>query len=132
MPTFTVNVPAGKFSREEKIALSDAYHRALMDAFGAPPGDRFLVINEYEEGSIFIDPHFPDMQRTDRAMFLQIIIGEQRTTDERRKLAQLCARYAAEAVGISQDDVAINMIPVPLDTFSFGRGKLQLAEGMKW
>jgi phenylpyruvate tautomerase PptA (4-oxalocrotonate tautomerase family) len=39
MPTFHAHIPAGKFSGAEKRALAAAFHRALIEAFGTPPGD---------------------------------------------------------------------------------------------
>jgi phenylpyruvate tautomerase PptA (4-oxalocrotonate tautomerase family) len=129
MPTFHAHVPAGKYSGPEKQALADAFHRALMDAFGTPPGDRFIVISEHKDDELFIDPHFPGMNRTERAMIVMLIHGAHRTLDQKRKVTELVNRYAVEAVGISPDDMTLTMFPVDNENFSFGRGQLQLADG---
>jgi phenylpyruvate tautomerase PptA (4-oxalocrotonate tautomerase family) len=46
MPTFHAYLPAGRFTNEQKRNLADALHRALMEAFGTPPGDRFIIMSE--------------------------------------------------------------------------------------
>jgi phenylpyruvate tautomerase PptA (4-oxalocrotonate tautomerase family) len=128
MPTFNAHVPAGRFTSEQKRALADALHRALMDAFGTPPGDRFVIISEHREDELFIDPNFPGMQRTERAMIVTVIFGAHRKLEEKRKLAELITKYAVPAAGITEDDITLLMLPVDNENFSFGKGELQLAE----
>jgi len=128
MPTFHAHVPAGKFSAAEKRALADAFHRALMEAFGTPPGDRFIMISEHKEDELFMDPHFPEMNRTERAMIVTLIHGSHRTIEQKRKVAELVNQYAVGAVGVAPDDITLTMFPVDNENFSFGKGKLQLAD----
>jgi phenylpyruvate tautomerase PptA (4-oxalocrotonate tautomerase family) len=127
MPTFNAYLPAGRFTSEQKRALADAFHRALMESFGSPPGHRFIIISEHGEDELFIDPIFPDMRRTERAIIVTVIFGIHRTLDEKQKLAELVTRYAVESAGLTEDDISLAMLPVDNENFSFGRGLLQLA-----
>jgi len=127
MPTFNAYLPAGRFTSEQKRALADAFHRALMESFGTPPGDRFIILSEHGEDELFIDPIFPDMRRTERAIIVTVIFGSHRTLAEKRKLAELLTRYAVESAGLAEDDISLAMLPVDNENFSFGRGLLQLA-----
>jgi phenylpyruvate tautomerase PptA (4-oxalocrotonate tautomerase family) len=127
MPTFHAHIPAGKFSSAEKRALAAAFHRALIEGFGTPPGDNFNMISEHKEDELFMDPHFPGMNRTERAMIVTLVHGAHRPLEQKRKIAKLVTRYAVEAVGISRDDIVLIIYPVDNENFSFGQGELQLA-----
>jgi phenylpyruvate tautomerase PptA (4-oxalocrotonate tautomerase family) len=127
MPTFHAHIPAGKFSSAEKRALAAAFHRALIEGFETPPGDNFNMISEHKEDELFMDPHFPGMNRTERAMIVTLVHGAHRPLEQKRKIAELVTRYAVEAVGISRDDIVLIMYPVDNENFSFGQGELQLA-----
>jgi phenylpyruvate tautomerase PptA (4-oxalocrotonate tautomerase family) len=125
MPTFHAHIPAGKFSSAEKRALAAAFHRALIEGFGTPPGDNFNMISEHKEDELFMDPHFPGMNRTERAMIVTLVHGAHRPLEQKRKIAKLVTRV--EAVGISPDDIVLIISPVDNENFSFGQGELQLA-----
>jgi phenylpyruvate tautomerase PptA (4-oxalocrotonate tautomerase family) len=128
MPTFHAYLPAGRFTNEQKRNLADALHRALMEAFGTPPGDRFIVMSEHDEDELSIDREFPGMQRTERAIIVTVVFGTHRTLDQKRKLAELVTRYAVENGCVSQDDISLLMIPIHNENMSFGQGLLQLAD----
>lgn len=49
--------------------------------------------------------------------------------EDKRKVTTMINRLVAEVLDISPDDIFISLIPVPNESFSFGRGELQLAEG---
>jgi len=124
MPVFHAHIPAHKFTGDEKKALADALNLALHEALGTPMDDRFIIISEHGEDELFIHPTFPDLQRSERRIIVTVIFGDSRTLDQKRKLAELITRYAVEKVGLSEDDVTLMMHQVPLESMSFGRGKL--------
>jgi phenylpyruvate tautomerase PptA (4-oxalocrotonate tautomerase family) len=128
MPTYHAYLPAGRITSEQKRNLADALHRALMEALGTPPGDRFIIMSEHGEDELFIDPEFPGMQRTERAIIVTVIFGAHRTLDQKRKLAELVTRYAVESGCVSQDDISLLMLPIHNENMSFGKGVLQLAD----
>jgi phenylpyruvate tautomerase PptA (4-oxalocrotonate tautomerase family) len=57
-------------------------------------------------------------------MIVTVTFGTSRTVEQKRKLAELVTRYAVEKVGVSQDDVTLMMYAFPLESMSFGGGKL--------
>ena len=124
MPTFHAHIPAQKFSSEEKRALADALNLALHEAMNTPMDDRFVIISEHKDDEFFIHPTFPGMERSDKRMIITVTTGTSRTVEQKRKLAELVTRYAVEKVGISQDDVTLMMYAIPLESMSFGGGKL--------
>lgn len=124
MPVFNAHIPAGKFTKEQKVALADAFVLALHDALNAPSDDQFVVINEHSADNLFIHPTFPNMNRTDKRMIVTVDVSTSRTLDEKRKLTELVTKYAVEKVGIGQDDIALLIYALPLENMSFGGGTL--------
>jgi phenylpyruvate tautomerase PptA (4-oxalocrotonate tautomerase family) len=121
---FHAHIPAQKFSSEEKRALADALNLALHEAMDTPMDDRFVIVSEHKDDEFFIHPTFPDLKRSDRAIIVTVTTGTSRTVEQKRKLAELVTRYAVEKVGVGQDDVTLMMHAIPLESMSFGGGKL--------
>ena len=132
MPMFHAHIPKAVFTSDEKKALADALNLALHEAFGTPMEDRFIVISEHDEDELFIHPTFPSLQRSERRIIVTVIHGDSRTVAQKRKLAELTARYAREQVGLVEDDVMLLMLPVPLANMSFGRGVLMADMDLPW
>jgi phenylpyruvate tautomerase PptA (4-oxalocrotonate tautomerase family) len=121
---FHAHIPAQRFSSEEKRALADALNLALHEAMDTPMDDRFVIISEHREDEFFIHPTFPNVKRSDKRMIVTVTTGTSRTVEQKRKLAELVTRYAVEKVGVGQDDVTLMMYAIPLESMSFGGGKL--------
>jgi phenylpyruvate tautomerase PptA (4-oxalocrotonate tautomerase family) len=124
MPVFHAHVKAKAFTSDEKKGLADALNLALHESMEAPMDDRFILISEHAEDEFFIHPTFPGMNRTDKRMLVEVTFGTSRTTEQKRRLAELVTRYAVEKTGCSEDDVSLIMHAEPLEHMSFGRGKL--------
>jgi phenylpyruvate tautomerase PptA (4-oxalocrotonate tautomerase family) len=127
MATFHAYLPAGHFDRDRKRALADSFHRALIDAFHTPPGDKFIIFTELGPEDLYIDPTYPDVQRSESALILTVVFGAHRSLRQKRKLAALLTEYAVESAGISEGDITLLMFPVPNENFSFGNGDLPFA-----
>lgn len=124
MPVFHAHVPAGRLTGSEKRGLADGLNLALHEALGTPMEDRFVVISEHGEDELYLHPTFPDLQRSARAAVITVTLGAGRTVEKKRRLAELVTRYAVEKAGLGQDDVCLLMYDVPLESMSFGGGKL--------
>lgn len=124
MPIFHAHIPAEKFSSEEKRALADALNLALHEAMDTPMDDRFVIISEHKEDEFFIHPTFPNLNRTDKRLLVNVTAGASRTVEQKRKLAELVTKYAVEKAGVGEDDVTLMIYTAPLENMSFGRGKL--------
>lgn len=127
MPVFTVEAPELRYSPEQKQRLAQACSQALNDGFGLPLEDKFVVIQEHSPDGMVLDPAYMGMRRSADAIIITVLIGAQRPPNEKRAFVKALNAHAAEALGISPDDIFIAMIPVPVENFSFGRGELQLA-----
>ena len=124
MPVFHAYVPAGRLSGDEKKGLADALNLALHEALGTPMQDRFIVISEHGEDELFIHPTFPNLQRSSRRIIVTLTLGAGRTIEQKRTLAELVTRYAAEKARLGRDDVCLMLYSIPLEDMSFGGGRL--------
>ncbi|MFH9969173.1 tautomerase family protein [Streptomyces mirabilis] len=129
MPVFHAHIPANRYSPEQKRALADALNQSLVQGLGIPEGDRFITISEHGENELFVDPTFMGMQRSSDAVIITLLLGAHRPLADKKAVAAAINKLVVEALHISPDDVFIALIPVPNESFSFGRGELQLAEG---
>ncbi|MER5908372.1 MULTISPECIES: tautomerase family protein [Streptomyces] len=129
MPVFNAHIPANRFSSQQKRALADALNQSLVQGLGIPEGDRFIMISEHGEDELFLDPTFMGMQRSSDAMIITVLLGAHRPLEDKRAVSAAINRLVVETLGVSPDDIFIALIPVPNESFSFGRGELQLAEG---
>lgn len=133
MPVFHAHIPKGRYTRERKIAIGNALNQSLVQGLGIPEGDRFIVISEHGDDELFIHPTFMDMQRTDGAMIIEVLVGAHRPGSDKRKLMAAMTRLLESDAAVSPDDVFIAFVPVPNENFSFGRGIAQLADiDPKW
>ncbi|MHA6646013.1 tautomerase family protein [Mesorhizobium sp. A623] len=134
MPVFKAHIPAGRFSIKQKRALADALNQSLVQGLGIPEGDRFIILSEHGPDELFLDPTFMAMERDPAdAMIITVLVGAHRPIEDKRKLVAAINRLVVEAVDVSPDDIFIAIIPVPNENFSFGKGELQLADGIsRW
>lgn len=134
MPVFKAHIPAGRFSSEQKRALADALNQSLVQGLGIPEGDRFIILSEHGPDELFLDPSFMGMERDPAsAMIITVLVGAHRPMEDKQKLVAAINRLVVEAVDISHDDIFIALVPVPNENFSFGKGELQLADGIpRW
>ena len=116
MPNVKVSLIKGR-SKEEKKALSDAIHAALIDAFKIPENDRNMRIFEFEPEDFDI-PQEKSLKYT----LIEIDAFPGRTLDAKRKLYQTVVRNLNE-LGIEPGDISIIIKEPPLDNWGIQGGK---------
>ena len=126
MPLVRIDLPAGN-PASYRTAAAEVVYRALVDVAGAPPGDRFVVINEHERDSLLIDPHYM-VERTESALIIQITFNQGRSTGTKKALYRAIADGLHEQIGVRTEDVMITLTEVPKENWSFGRGEMQYGD----
>ncbi|WP_208324049.1 tautomerase family protein [Diaminobutyricimonas sp. TR449] len=89
-----------------------------------PENDRFMVVSEHKPGNLVMDPTYI-VERTDRALIIQITFNAGRTTQVKKDLYRAIADGLHERVGLRTEDVFIGLIEVPKENWSFGNGEAQ-------
>jgi phenylpyruvate tautomerase PptA (4-oxalocrotonate tautomerase family) len=110
MPLVKVSLLKGK-SKEEKEALLDAIHAALIEAFKIPENDRNQRIFEFEPENFDIPEG-----KTSNYTLIEIVAFPGRSLDAKRKLYQTIVQNLKE-LDIQPSDLLIVLKEPPLDNW---------------
>jgi 4-oxalocrotonate tautomerase len=122
MPLVRIALRAGT-SAEYRKALGDGVHRAMIEALGIPPEDRFQLIEEHPPDGLIYDAGYLGVLRSDRVVFVQITLSTGRKPQQKRKLYRPMAEILAESPGLKPQDLLINLTEVSWENWSFGNGE---------
>ncbi len=126
MPLVRIALRRGKPAAYRK-AIRDGVYLAMVESFGVPERDRFILVSEHDEDDFDVSPDYMDIQRSADAVIIQITARNTRTTDQKKTFfAALVERLKADP-GIRPEDVFISLIGVEKDDWSFGNGIAQYA-----
>jgi len=120
MPLVKVSVLKGK-SKEDKKALLDAIHAALMDAFKIPENDRNQRIFDFEPENFDI----PE-RNTSNYTLIEMDIFPGRSLDAKRNLYKTIVQ-SLEKLDIQPNDILIILNEPPLDNWGV-RGGIPASE----
>lgn len=110
---------AGNRSRENRHAIADGVHQALVETMTVPADDRFQVLGASET---LYDRHFPDMDRSKEWVVVQVFLRAGRTPEAKQAFFRRTVDLLAEKAGVRGDDVMISLSENSSDDWSFGRG----------
>jgi phenylpyruvate tautomerase PptA (4-oxalocrotonate tautomerase family) len=127
MPLVRIDLPAATFEPHQLEAIANVVYTALVDVASVPVNDKFVVFAEHQPGALVMDPTYM-VERTDRALVVQITFTEGRTVDIKKRLYRAIADGLHEAVGQRTEDVFINLVEVQKENWSFGGGVAQYAD----
>lgn len=88
--------------------LSDAIHRAVIEALSYPPEKRFHRFIGLSKDEFFYPP-----DRSDRYLILEISLFEGRSVQAKKALIHALYRHISEATGIAPQDVEITLFETP-------------------
>lgn len=115
MPLVKISLLKGR-SKEEKKALLDGIHAALMDAFKIPENDRTQRIFEFELDNFDIPEG-----KTSNYTLIEIDVFPGRSLDAKRKLYQTTVQNLKE-LDIQPNDLLIVLKEPPLDNWGVRGG----------
>jgi phenylpyruvate tautomerase PptA (4-oxalocrotonate tautomerase family) len=128
MPLVRVSMKKGR-SAEERRAIADCVHTALVEAIGIPVDDRFQVVTEYGGDSVgselIYDPHYLGIERTDGIVFVQVFLRKGRTVEAKQAFYLRLTDLLSERVKIRAEDVMITLSENDVADWSFGNGVAQ-------
>src|ERR1700749_19382 len=108
MPLVRIELRKGR-TAEQRRAISDAVHSAMVESINVPPLDRFQIVTEHEQAGFVYDPTYLDIKRTDGLVMVQITLNAGRTLEARQALYKNIADKL-EKLGIRREDVLINLV----------------------
>lgn len=110
-------------SYEPSVAqtVAEVVHNAMVETIDVPLSDRFATIRRCGEGEQIWDRTFLDVERSNRAIFVEITLSFGRNDDKKRALYGAIARNV-EAAGIRPQDILVVLTETARANWSFGNG----------
>jgi phenylpyruvate tautomerase PptA (4-oxalocrotonate tautomerase family) len=126
MPLQRIDMVEGR-SEQQRRAIADAVHRALVEAIGVPQDDRFQVVTEHPRAGFLCTPTYLGV-RYENPVLIQLTIAAGRTTEQKQGLYRRIVELL-EAAHVARSDAIINLVEVAKDCWSFGEGIAQYVPG---
>jgi phenylpyruvate tautomerase PptA (4-oxalocrotonate tautomerase family) len=127
MPFAKIHVLESRYDEQRLSALSRSVQEALIAVLRIPPDDFFQIIYEVSRKRFLHTPSFVGMKYSDDFILLEVAFIAGRPKETRLALLKELNARIVTAVGISPDDVVIQLIEGPGENFSFGQGLAQRA-----
>jgi phenylpyruvate tautomerase PptA (4-oxalocrotonate tautomerase family) len=124
MPLQRIDLVAGR-TVEQRRAIADAIHRALVETVGVPAADRFQVVAEHAPGALVFPPEYLGVAHRD-VVLVQITLNAGRTLEQKQLLYRRMAELVA-AAGVPASDLVVSLVEVAKENWSFGDGVAQYA-----
>jgi 4-oxalocrotonate tautomerase len=99
----------------------DSLYRALRDTLGVPEGDHFMTITEHDAAN-FRTGNAYGVARSDDVVYIQIIVFNTRTADQKKALFQRTTELLGESPGIRTEDVFMVVLAAAKENWSVGHG----------
>jgi hypothetical protein len=127
MPLLRFDVIEGRSDDELKVLL-DAAHRAVLQAFGVPEGDRYQIVHEHKLGRMIVEDTGLDIPRTDAVVVLQVT-SRPRTREQKEIFYRFLCEELRRSCEIAPSDVMVSFVENGDEDWSFGLGRAQFLTG---
>ena len=117
MPLARIELIAGK-SAEYKRAIMDGVHRALVNAFAIPEGDRLQRLYELDKSCFDLSDN-----KTEDFVLVELTVFKGRSAEAKRKLYRAITDNLSDSPGIRPSDVLIVIHEPPLENWGVAGGK---------
>ncbi len=124
MPLQRIDLLSGR-PPEQRRAIADAVHRALVETCGVPEQDRFQLVTALDRGGFIFAPEYLGIRHED-PVFIQVTLNAGRSLEQKQRLYARLAELLA-AAGVAKQDVLVNLVEVTKESWSFGDGVAQYA-----
>ncbi|MGP5428027.1 tautomerase family protein [Enterococcus malodoratus] len=127
MPLMKIDLIKGRTEKEIKQILDISY-QVMINAFHAPEGDRYQIVNQHEAYEMQILDTGLDFKRTGQVIVFSLVTRP-RTTEEKQTFYSQLVKELNEQLGIRTEDVMINLTVNSDEDWSFGFGRAQFLTG---
>jgi len=126
MPLQRIDLVEGR-TPEQRRAIADAVHRALVETIGVPPDDRFQIVTEHARGDLICAASYLGIAHQNPVL-IQLTISAGRSTEKKQLLYRRIAELLDAAL-IPRNEAIVNLVEVATDCWSFGNGVAQYVPG---
>jgi phenylpyruvate tautomerase PptA (4-oxalocrotonate tautomerase family) len=127
MPLVRIDLQEGRSATEVR-RIADVVQEVMLDAFAAPPRDRYQIVTEHPVGHIITEDTGLGFDRTDGVVVIQIFQQGRSEVQKRAAYAELADRLEQDC-GVAPTDLVICVVANGRQDWSFGLGRAQFLEG---
>ena len=127
MPLVKFDILEGR-STSQITSMLDAAHRAVVDSFQVPEGDRYQVVYEHRASHLIVEDTGLGITRTNN-MIMMTVISRPRLQAAKQNFYGMLTRLLQEDCGIEPSDVVVSFITNSDEDWSFGHGVAQFLTG---
>jgi 4-oxalocrotonate tautomerase len=125
MPIAHVSLRAGK-PEAYRQAIFDGIYRAMREALNVPEDDQFMTISEHDPANFRYGNAYGVARSVD-TVYIQIVVFNTRTPEQKKALFRRIAELLGEDPGIRPEDVFVNLLEAAKENWSVGHGLAQFA-----
>ncbi|PTE43168.1 tautomerase family protein [Staphylococcus equorum] len=127
MPLIKLDMIKGR-EKEEINSILDITYNVMLDAFQAPKGDKYLIVNQHEDYEMEILDTGLGIERTDDVIVFTIV-SRPRTKEQKTTFYKNLVNTLHEKVGIRKEDIMISLVENTDENWSFFNGEAQFLTG---
>ena len=125
MPLLHISLRAGK-PESYRQAIFDGLYRAMREALNVPEDDQFMTITEHDAANFRYGNAY-GVTRSADVVYIQIIVFNTRTPEQKKALFRRTAELLGENPGIRPEDVFVTILDAAKENWSVGNGLAQFA-----
>lgn len=125
MPIAHISLRAGK-AEAYRQAIFDGIYHAMREALNVPEDDQFMTISEHDPANFRCGNAY-GVARSADTVYIQIVVFNTRTPEQKKALFRRIAELLGEDPGIRPEDVFVNVLEAAKENWSVGHGLAQFA-----
>ncbi|MEP9853004.1 tautomerase family protein [Staphylococcus aureus] len=127
MPLIKLDMIKGR-EKEEIKSILDITYKVMLDAFQAPEGDKYLIVNQHEDYEMEILDTGLGVERTDNVIVFTIV-SRPRTKEQKTTFYKNLADKLHEELNIRKEDIMVSIVENTDENWSFFNGEAQFLTG---
>lgn len=103
--------------------VGEIVYRSLKEAIRITYKDYVQILSEHSKGSLIFNEDFLSIKRTDGFIFIQILLSDEKTNEQKKDIYKTIASYLNIALKVRKEDIMINIIEIKKENWSFSNGE---------
>jgi len=103
-------------------------YRSMVETINVPENDNFQIISDHEANGLIYDPDYLGIHRSNGIIIIQVTLNGGRTTEMKKAFYKMVSERLHQELGLSKEDIFINLVEVKKENWSFGNGVAQYAQ----
>ena len=109
MPLIDIYLHQGVTTPDQRKAISDALHAAMVETLAVPDDDRFHFFHEFPEGSVFHEDVVFGIPRSKQLMCITLSFNH-RTAETKSALFESLVKHLQLIAGVPREAVAFRIL----------------------